>query len=60
MSFPRGCFNRATVSPGSHVLATFFASLRQASPSREPVMFNIDDDGGYPKITRPTSLEAGL
>ena len=22
-------------------------------------MFNIDDDAGYPKITRPTSLEAG-
>ncbi|CAE7222656.1 NEK10 [Symbiodinium sp. CCMP2456] len=29
----------------------------EASPSREPVMFNIDDDAGYPKITRPTSLE---
>mmetsp|Transcript_6381 Transcript_6381/g.11667 ORF Transcript_6381/g.11667 Transcript_6381/m.11667 type:complete len:157 (-) Transcript_6381:52-522(-) len=29
----------------------------EASPSREPVMFNLDDDAGYPKITRPTSLE---
>eukprot|EP00435_Cladocopium_sp_Y103_P059609 s352_g21.t1 len=31
---------------------------RKASPSREPVIFNLDDDGaGLPKLTRPTSLE---
>ena len=35
-----------------------FGAWVEASPSREPVMFNIDDDAGYPKITRPTSLEA--
>lgn len=30
----------------------------EASPSREPVIFNLDDDGaGLPKLTRPTSLE---
>ena len=39
-------------------IATHFE--HKASPSREPVIFNLDDDGaGLPKLTRPTSLEAG-
>ena len=37
---------------------TWYFSMCQASPSREPVIFNLDDDGAMPKLTRPTSLEA--
>eukprot|EP00438_Fugacium_kawagutii_P006849 Skav210203 [mRNA] locus=scaffold3141:34356:52856:+ [translate_table: standard] len=34
------------------------ASEAEASPSREPIIFNLDDDGAaLPKLTRPTSLE---
>eukprot|EP00434_Breviolum_minutum_P037597 symbB.v1.2.033342.t1/scaffold4128.1/size44272/2 len=42
---------------GVEVASTGSGPASEASPSREPIIFNLDDDAGLPKLTRPTSLE---